>query len=59
VTLIIEAQERDCYKLLPQSHSPEGELLHLHHGAEGDGVNGGESATGSGSVVSPSYPRSL
>jgi hypothetical protein len=52
--LIIEVQERVWYKLLPQSHSIGGELLPLHHVATGDGVDGVEGATGSGSSsVSP------
>jgi hypothetical protein len=53
-TLNNKARERVWYKLLPQSHSPRGELLHLHHVAEGDGVDGVKGATGSGcSSVSP------
>jgi hypothetical protein len=40
---------------LPQSHSPEGELLPVHHVAEGDGVNGvkGDPKSGFGSISPP------
>jgi hypothetical protein len=48
-TLNNKARERVWYKLLPQSHSPRGELLHLHHVAEGDVVDGVKGAIGSGS----------
>jgi hypothetical protein len=54
VNLINVAWERAWYKLLPQSHSPGGELLPLHHVAEGDGVDGIKGAIGSSSdSVSP------
>jgi hypothetical protein len=48
VTLINKAQEKISYKLLPQSHSPRVELLHIHHVAEEDDVDGVKGSNGSG-----------
>jgi hypothetical protein len=59
VTLIYEAQEREREREFDTSyfHNPQslgGELLPLHHVPEGDGVDGVEGATGSGSgSISP------
>jgi hypothetical protein len=52
VTVIYEAQQRERereFDTIPQLHSLGGELLPLHHVAEGDGIKGVKGATGSGS----------